>query len=216
MIWGLVVDHVAVSVPPIILGFILSIPLGYWASRSRVARAILLGLGSVLYTIPALVLIVVLPVALGTAILDPQNLLRALTVYAIAIMVRSSTDAFSSVSDDVRESARAIGYSGVQRFFAVELPLAGPVLLAGVRVVSVSTVSLATVGAVIGISTLGQLFTNGFQLDFQIEIVTGIVAVLIVAAVFDVIITTVGRLLMPWNRRPARTRASRRPAGVTA
>ncbi|MCU1585395.1 MAG: proW [Microbacteriaceae bacterium] len=210
-IWGLVLSHIALSVPPIIVGFVLSIPLGYWASRSRLARSVLLSIGGVLYTIPSLALLVVVPVILGTAILAPSNVVFALSIYAVAIMVRSSADAFSSVSDDVRESATAVGYSTWQRFFAVEFPLAGPVLLAGIRVVSVSTVSLVTVGSVIGISSLGNLFTDGINRNIPAEIIVGIVCVLLIAAIFDLILAGVGRLLLPWNRSAASlTRAAER------
>lgn len=215
-IWGYTLDHIGLSVPPIIVGFVLSIPLGYWASRSRVARSILLSVFSILYTLPALVLFVTVPVALGLAILDPNNVIVALTIYAVAIMIRSSTDAFSAVSGDVRESARAVGYSAAQRFFRVELPLAGPVLLAGVRVVSVSTVSLATVGGFIGIPSLGNLFQTGFQERFFPEIWTGVVLVLVIAAVFDLILTGIARVLLPWNRGPARRRASAMVAAEAA
>ena len=208
-IWGYTLDHIGLSVPPIIIGFVLSIPLGYWASKNRVARSTLLGIFSVLYTIPSLVLFVTVPIALGLAILDPNNVIVALTIYAVAIMLRSANDGFSAVSEDVRESARAIGYGPVRRFFAVELPLAGPVLLAGIRVVSVSTVSLATVGGFIGIPSLGNLLREGFQLSFLPEILTGIVAVLIVAAVFDLLLSLIGRILLPWNRRPSRRKAAR-------
>jgi osmoprotectant transport system permease protein len=215
-IWGYVLDHVGLSVPPIIIGFVLSIPLGYWASRSRVARSILLGVFSVLYTIPALVLFVLVPVALGLAILNPNNVIVALTIYAMAIMIRSANDAFTSVSADVRESARAVGYSASQRFFRVELPLAGPVLLAGIRVVSVSTVSLATVGGFIGIPSLGNLLLTGFQIDYYPEIWAGIVAVMLLAAVFDLILSTLGRILMPWSRPSVRRRAARVVAAEVA
>jgi osmoprotectant transport system permease protein len=208
-IWGYTLDHIGLSVPPIVIGFVLSIPLGYLASRSRVARSIMLSVFSILYTLPALVLFVTVPVALGLAILNPINVIVALTIYAMAIMIRSANDAFGSVSADVRESARAVGYSAVQRFFRVELPLAGPVLLAGIRVVSVSTVSLATVGGFIGIPSLGNLFQTGFQIHFFPELWAGIVAVLIVAAVFDLILSVLGRILMPWNRGRTRRRAWR-------
>lgn len=208
-LWSLVLTHVGLSVPPIVLGFVISIPLGYWASRSATARAVLLTLGNVLYTIPSLAFILLVPVVLGFALLDAKNVVITLTVYAVAIMIRSAADAFASVDSAVRESAVAQGFSPGQRFLRVELPLAGPVLLAGIRVVSVSTVSLATVGSLAGIDSLGNLFTDGFQRDFGIEIVTGIVLVLALAAVFDVVLSLLGRVLLPWNRsgrdrRPAR------------
>jgi osmoprotectant transport system permease protein len=210
-IFGLTLDHLSLSVLPIVLGFLFSIPFGFWASRSRVARSILLSVFSILYTLPSLVLLVVVPVALGLAIINPANVVVALTIYALAIMLRSATDAFGSVSVDVRESARAVGYSPLQQFFAVELPLAGPVLLAGVRVVSVSTVSLVAVGSFIGVNSLGNLFHEGSSSGGNpTEVWVGIAIVLIIALVFDIILTGIGRLLMPWNRRSMRrqTRAA--------
>jgi osmoprotectant transport system permease protein len=209
-IWGLTLDHLWLSALPIILGFVISIPLGYWASRSRIARSVLLSVFSILYTLPSIVLLVVVPVALGIAIINPTNVIVALTIYAVAVMLRFTTDAFSSVSVDVTEAARAVGFSGMQRFLSVELPLAGPVLLAGVRVVSVSTVSLVTVGAFIGVDSLGNLFHEGEESLFATEIIAGIVAVLVIAVVYDVLIVLIGRVLLPWNRRSTRRRARAR------
>ncbi|HWH25656.1 MAG TPA: ABC transporter permease subunit [Pseudolysinimonas sp.] len=199
--WSQALEHAALSTLPIVIGFLISVPLGYWASRSTAARSILFVLGNIVYTIPAIALIVFVPVTLGLAVLDPRNLVVALTLYAIALMVRAASDAFAAVPHDVTGSATAVGFSGIQRFFAVDLPLAGPVLLAGVRVVSVSTVSLVSVGALTGIDNLGMLFTDAFRNDNFPEAVAGIVAVLIIAAVFDIVLSLIGRLLMPWNRR---------------
>ncbi len=196
-----ILEHLALTAPAIIIGFVLSIPLGYWASRSKVARSVLLSVGGILYTIPSIALLVLVPVTLGLAILNPLNLVFALSIYSLAIMVRSAADAFASVSAEVRSSATATGFSGWQRFFIVELPLAGPVLLAGIRVVSVSTVSLASVGALIGIEQFGSFFTDAFQRQFLTEAIVGIASILLIAAVFDVILTQAARLLMPWDRR---------------
>jgi osmoprotectant transport system permease protein len=214
-IWGLTCSHLLLSVIPIVVGFALSLPLGWLAHRYRAARTILLSVGGILYTIPSLALFVTLPVILGTGILDPTNVVVALSIYAVAIMVRSAADAFAAVPAEVQDSATAVGFSSLRRFLSVDLPLAGPVLLAGIRVVSVSTVSLATVGSVIGVSTLGNLFIDGFQRSFYEEIFTGIIAVLIIAMVFDLIVVVLGRALMPWNRRMV-TRRSRWPRTVAA
>lgn len=199
-IGNLTAAHVGLCVPAIVIGFVASVPLGYLASRSAVARGVVLTLGNVLYTIPGIALVVLVPVVLGLQILNPLNVTVALLVYAVAIMVRSAADAFSSVSADVRQAATGQGYSAAQRFWRVELPLAGPVLLAGVRVVSVSTISLATVGALIGIPSLGSFFTDAFQRNFVLEAVVGIVLVLLLAAVFDLLLSLLGRALMPWTR----------------
>lgn len=199
--------HVVLSVIPIVVSFVLAIPLGYVASRSRVARGILLTVGDIAYTIPGIALLLLIPAIVGLPILDPTNLVIALTIYGLALMVRSATDAFASVSRDIVQSAEAVGFSRTQRFFSVELPLALPVLFASLRVVSVSTVSLATIGVIVGIDTLGNLFTEAFQRSFFFEALVGIVVVLLLAAVFDLVINGVGRLLTPWNRAPSTRRA---------
>jgi osmoprotectant transport system permease protein len=153
-------------------------------------------------------LFVILPGIIGTGFLSPWNVVIALTIYAAAIMVRSSTDAFTSVSPGVLDAATATGYSSGQRGLMVELPLAGPVLLAGLRVVSVSTVSLVSVGAIIGVSSLGSLFTDGFRRSFTTEILVGVAGIAVLALLFDLLLVLAGRLLMPWA-------ALARPSGVT-
>lgn len=213
LIGELTLAHIGLSVPAIVLGFVVSVPLGYWASRSPVARTVLLTAGNILYTIPAIALVILVPVALNLRILNPLNVVVALLIYAVAVMVRSATDAFGSVSADVRQSAEAQGFSPWQRFWRVELPLAGPVLVAGVRVVSVSTISLATVGALAGIASLGSFFTDAFNRTFFTEALVGLVAVLLLAAVFDTVIASVGRALTPWTRS---TRTTRRAPIVVA
>jgi osmoprotectant transport system permease protein len=167
---------------------------------------VLLSLCGLLYAIPSLALFVALPPITGLSLRSPLNLVIALTLYGIAVIVRTSADAFDSVEPDIRQSATAVGYSAVGRFWGVELPLAGPVLLSGVRVVIVSTVSLATVGAVIGVPSLGSLFTDGFQRGIQAEIVTGIVATIVLALALDWASVLIGRLLLPWSRPSASAR----------
>ena len=211
LIWGLTLNQIWLCVIPIILGFAVAVPLGYLASRSTLVRSVLLSLGGIAYAIPSLALFLIIPVIIGTTILDPTNVIIALTIYAISIMVRSAADAFAAVPAPVQDSATAVGFSRRQQFFAVDLPLAGPVLLAGMRVVSVSTVSLASVGAVIGVSSLGFLFTDGFQRSFFTEIWVGVVGTLIIAAVFDLLLVLLGRSLMPWSRRTPRRGSAHTP-----
>jgi len=209
LVLGLTAEHAVLSGIPILIGFAASLPLGWLASRSRIAKTLMLPVFNVLYTIPALALFVVLPVVLGTRILDDLNVVVALTVYAVAMMLRGTIDAFASVPGDVLQSATAQGFSAASRFWTVQFPLAGPVLLANLRVVSVSTVSLLSVAALIGSGGLGYLFTNGYQRFFVDEIVIGIVFVVLVALVFDTILVLVGRVLMPWNRQAKRAPAAR-------
>jgi osmoprotectant transport system permease protein len=212
LVLGLLADHARLSAIPILIGFAASLPLGWIASKSRILRAILLTAFNVLYTVPALALFVVLPGLLGTKILDETNVVVALAIYAAAMMLRGTVDAFGSVSPDVLQSATAQGFSSTSRFWAVQFPLAGPVLLANLRVVSVSTVSLLSVAALIGSGGLGRLFTAGYSRAFIPEIVVGIVFTVLLALVFDLILVLIGRMLMPWNRRTlAGTAAYRMP-----
>ena len=200
-------QHTWLSLVPIALGFVLAVPIGWYATRHPRLRGVLLSAGSVLYTIPSLALFVVLPGLIGTGFLSPLNVIVALTLYAVAIMVRTAADAFASVSPAVLDAASATGFSGPQRGFLVELPLAGPVLLAGLRVVSVSTISLVSVGALIGVSNLGSLFTSGYRRDFTTEILVGLVGIVVLALVLDALLVLAGRVLMPWSTT-ARTGAS--------
>jgi len=198
----LMLVHLGLSLPAIVLSFVISIPLGWIAHRYAWSRGVLLSLAALLYAIPSLALFVALPALTGFGVRSPVNLVIALTLYGVAVMVRTAADAFDSVSRDVRQSATAVGYAAAGRFWGVELPLAGPVLLSGLRVVIVSTVSLATVGAVIGVQSLGSLFTDGFQRGIQAEIITGIVATIVLALLLDLAAVLLGRLLLPWARAP--------------
>lgn len=205
----LTLTHAWLSAVPLVLGFVIAVPIGWYASRHPSLRDLLLSTGSVLYSIPSLPLFVILPGIIGTGFLSPLNVVVALTIYAAAIMVRSSTDAFTSVSAPVLDAATATGYSSRQRGLSVELPLAGPVLLAGLRVISVSTVSLVSVGAIIGVSSLGSLFTDGFRRNFTTEIIVGVVGIVVLALIFDALLVLAGRILMPWA-------SFARPAGAEA
>jgi osmoprotectant transport system permease protein len=208
LVGELALVHLALSVPAIILSFVVSVPLGWLAHRYRWSRGVLLALVGLLYAIPSLALFIALPAVTGLSLRSPVNLVIALTLYGVAVLVRTATDAFDAVERDIRQSATAIGYSAAGRFWGIELPLAGPVLLSGLRVVIVSTVSLATVGAVIGVQSLGSLFTDGFQRGIQVEIITGIVATILLALLLDGLAVLLGRVLMPWTTREATGRAT--------
>lgn len=201
--------HVWLSALPIIVGFVVALPIGWYSSAHPRLRGGLLSAVGILYTIPSLALFAIMPGLLGTGFLSPLNVLIALAIYAAAIMVRSASDAFGSVSPEVLDAASASGFSPTQRALRVQLPLAGPVLLAGLRVVAVSTVSLVSVGALIGVSSLGSLFTDGYKRLFITEIVIGVGATVVVAVAFDLLLVLAGRLLMPWAflSRPVRGQA---------
>ncbi len=199
LISELTLNHIRLSVIPIVLSFIIAVPLGWLANRNRTLRAVTISAGSLLYTIPSLPLFVILPYVLGTRVLSEINVIVALLIYGVAVMVRSAADALGSVDSTTKQAATAVGYSSWTRFWTVELPLAGPVLLAGLRVVSVSTIALVSVGAIIGSRNLGYLFLNGRQRNNLEEILVGIVASILIAVLFDLILIAIGRLLMPWQ-----------------
>lgn len=196
----LLADHLVLSIPPILLSLLISVPLGRLAAGSPRLRTPLLTGTGLLYAIPSLSLFVIIPPILGLPIRSSATMITALTVYGCALLVRGAADAFASVPGDVRLAATATGHSPWALFWRVELPLAGPVLLSSLRVVVVSTVSLVTVGAVIGISSLGTLFTDGFQRNIDASIITGIVLTVAVAFLLDGLTVLAARLALPWHR----------------
>jgi osmoprotectant transport system permease protein len=198
LIASLTLDHLRLSAIPIVLGFAISVPLGWVAHRYTWSRGVVLTLVGLLYTIPSLALFMLLPPLLGISVLSEINVIIGLTVYAVAIMVRIVADAFASIDPAALRAATAVGYAEWGRFFAVELPLAGPVLLAGLRVVAVSTVSLVTVGVLVGVQSLGYFFTDGFQRRIIPEVLTGVAMTVVVALVFDGLLFLIGRMIMPW------------------
>ncbi|MEO7123216.1 MAG: ABC transporter permease subunit [Lacisediminihabitans sp.] len=200
LIGQLTLTHLATALPAIVLSFVLSVPIGWFANRFHVSHGLVLTVCALLYAIPSLPLFLVLPLFIGTSTRDSVNVTISLTIYGVALMARSTADGLASVDADINQSATSMGFSAWSRFWRVELPLAGPVLLAGVRVVSVSTISLTTVGAVLGIGSLGSLFTDGFQRNIPEEILTGIVLTIALALIIDLLLVGLGRVLMPWTR----------------
>lgn len=197
---GYALSHLELALPAIVASLVIAIPLGLVANRVRWLRGILLTGAGLSYAIPSLPLFVTLPIIVGTGLRDPLNIIIALTIYGLALMVPSAADALRHVDPVTLDAADAVGYAPARRFFVVDLPLAGPTLLAGLRVVAVSTVSLVTVGAVLGVPSLGMLFTDGFQRGIIVEVITGIVATALLALVLDLALVGIGRLLMPWTR----------------
>ena len=196
----LTLEHLFFALPPVVIGLVLAVPLGWLANRTRTGRTLMINIAGLLYTIPSLALFVLLPPILNTRILDALNVIIALTVYTLALLVRTVADALSAVPQVVVNAATAMGYGPLRRFVAVELPLSVPVVLAGLRVAAVSSISLVTVGALLGFGGLGKMFTDGFQRGIPVEIVTGIVLVLLLALIVDGLLLLLGRVLTPWDR----------------
>ncbi len=198
---GLAGPHVYLAGVPLVLGLVLALPLGWVANRWRPAYPVVVTTAGLLYTIPSLALFILMPGLLGLQILDPRNVLAAMTLYTVALLARTVADGLSSVPEDVLQAARAMGFRGPRRFFTVELPLAVPVIAAGLRVAAVSNVSIVSVASLVGVSQLGDLLTDGFNRVIQAELLTGIVACMLLALVFDTGIVALTRLLTPWRAR---------------
>ena len=194
----LMVSHAILAVIPLVVGLLLAIPLGWLAKRYRVLYTPLIAGTGLLYTIPSLALFILMPLVLGTGILDPVNVVVALTIYTIALLVRTVADGLGSVPDEVVQAATAMGIGRGRRFFTVELPLAVPVIAAGLRVAAVSNVSIVSVAALLGIPQLGSLFTDGFARNFLDPIIVGLLACMVLALVLDLAILVASRAVTPW------------------
>jgi osmoprotectant transport system permease protein len=200
LIWEQLREHIYLAILPVILGLLIALPLGYVATRFSWLANPLIALGGVLYSLPSIALFIVLPAILGTKVLSPVNIVVALTIYTVSLLIRNVIDGLRSVPVEVRQSAVAVGYGSMHRLIAVDLPIAVPVIFAGLRVVTVANISMVSVGAVIGIGGLGELFTLGFQRDFLTPVVVGVVLSLLLALVADLILVGLQRLLTPWAR----------------
>jgi osmoprotectant transport system permease protein len=185
---------------PVVVGLVLSLPVGWLASRSRVAYPPIVSLGGLLYTIPSIVLFLALPGILGSGILDPVNIAVALTVYCVALLVRAVADGLGSVDSSTLDAASAMGYSPIQRLLGVQLPLAVPTIGAGLRVAAVSNVSLVAVASTLGVSQLGSLFTVGDTTGDTAPIWLGLIMFVLLALLIDALILLGLRLATPWRK----------------
>ena len=200
-IWELGLRHLYLAGVPLVVGLLVSLPLGWLAVRWRWLGPTVVAGTSLLYTIPSLALFILLPLVLGTRILDDANVLVAMTVYTVALLTRTVADGLGSVPAPVRQAATAMGYGELRRLVAVDLPLAVPVVAAGLRVAAVSNVSIVSIASLVGVSQLGQLFTDGFNRNAMGPIVVGVVACVLLALMLDALIALLARLVTPWLRR---------------
>lgn len=197
----LTLRHLYLAGVPLLVGLVVSLPLGWLATRFRWLGPPLIAGTGLMYTIPSLALFILLPLVLGTRILDDANVLVAMAIYTVALLTRTVADGLASVPTPVRQAATAMGYGELRRLVAVDLPLAVPVITAGLRVAAVSNVSMVSVAALIGVSQLGSLFTDGFNRNAMGPIVVGVLASVVLALLLDATIAALSRLLTPWLRR---------------
>ena len=191
------VQHVALTVVSVAVGLLLALPLGVLAFRSPRARSLVLGTATALYTIPSLAMFsLLLPITGLTA----TTVVVGLVLYSLTILVRNVLAGLVAVPREVVESATGMGYSPLSLLLRVQLPLAMPTLFAGIRVATVSTVALATVGAILGNGGLGNLIYSGLRTQFQAEVLTATVLVVALAVLADVLLLGVQRAVTPWQR----------------
>ena len=190
-------QHIYLALVPVLLGLAISLPLGLCCVRWPRIYPVVLALTSTLYALPSLALFVVLIQYTG---FSAWTVILPLTVYTLAVLVRNVVDGLRSVPDHVRQAAVAMGFSVARRLVQVELPVAVPVVFAGLRVATVANISLVSIGSLIGISGLGQLFIDGIQRDFPTPIVVGIVLTVALAVLADLVLVLLQRVLTPWSR----------------
>lgn len=185
---------------PLAVALVVSLPLGWLASRFRWSYPPIVTVGGLLYTLPSIVLFLALPGIIGTRILDPLNVAVALTLYSIALLVRVIADGLRSVDPAAMDAAAAMGYTEWQRLRTVQLPMAVPVIGAGLRVAAVSNVSLIAVASALGVSQLGSLFTVGNTTGDTAPIWLGLIMFILLALILDALILSAVRVATPWKR----------------
>jgi osmoprotectant transport system permease protein len=197
LVWQYTLANALLGVVPALLGLVISIPAGVACARWRWFYAPVLSVTSILYAIPSIALFVVLIDYTG---LSDTTVIIPLTLFSLCVLLPSVVDGLRSVPPAVRQAATAMGYGPARRLLRVELPLAVPVIIAGLRVAVVSSISLASVGQLIGVGSLGYFFLDGLQRGFTEEIWVGIAAVVLLALVADLLLVATRRLITPWSR----------------
>lgn len=189
------VTHIMLTVVSVLLGLLIAFPLALLARRYRRTEPAVLGVTTALYTVPSLAMFSLLLPFFG---LSRTTVIVALTLYSLTILIRNMITGLDGVPESVRESARGMGYGPMRLLFGVELPLALPAIMAGLRIATVSTVALVTVGAIVGNGGLGNLIYDGLPSNFKAEVLTASVICVVLALVADLILITVQRLSTPW------------------
>ncbi len=191
-------DNALLGLLPPLIGLVIALPLGVVCARFRWFYAPVLSLTTLIYAIPSLALFVVLIDYTG---LSNETVIIPLALFSLCVLVPNVVDGLRAVPQPVRQAATAMGFGPMRRLVRVELPLAVPVIIAGLRIAVVSSISLASVGQLIGVSSLGYFIVDGFQRDFSEEIYVGIVLIIVLALVCDLLLVGTRRLATPWSRR---------------
>ncbi|MFI1963360.1 ABC transporter permease [Streptomyces pathocidini] len=190
-------EHLQLTGLSVLLGLVLAVPLALLARRKRWAAGPVLGVTTILYTIPSLAMFSLLLPVYG---LSASVVIAGLVLYSLTLLVRNILAGLQGVPADAREAARGMGYGPLRLLLAVELPLALPAVMAGLRIATVSAVSLATVGAIVGYGGLGNLIYSGMNSFFKAQVLTASVLCVLIAIAADLLLLGVQRLLTPWER----------------
>lgn len=189
------VEHLQITAAAVVLGLLIAFPVALLARRVVRLESLVVGAATMIYTIPSLAL---LPLMVPFTGLSKTTVVIALALYALTILVRAMLEGLRAVPAEVVESARGMGYGSARLLFGVELPLATPVIMAGLRVATVSTVALTTLGSLVAYGGLGNLIKDGVTSNFRAELFTASVLCVLLAVALDVVIVIAQRLLTPW------------------
>lgn len=190
-------QHVSLTLQAVGIALLLALPLAALARFQRRLTAPVLGVSAVLYTIPSLALFGALAPITG---IGRTTVLIALVSYALLVLVRNIVVGLGNVPPEVRDAARGQGYGPLRQLVGVEIPIALPTIVVGIRLATVTTVALVTVGVVVGYGGLGQLMFRGLNSDYRAEVFTATVLCLALAFVADLVLWALGRLVTPWSR----------------
>ena len=191
------VQHVGIVVTSVLLGLAVAVPLALLARRYRKLEGLIVGTTTAIYTIPSLALFSLLVPATGLTV---TTVVIGLGLYSLTILVRNILEGLRAVPADVRESALGMGYAPRRMLWRVEVPLALPAIMAGLRVATVSAVALTTVGSILDYGGLGDLLVDGTRTNFKAQVLATSVLCVLLAVVLDLVLVTAQRLLTPWTR----------------
>lgn len=194
---GALRQHVLLTVTSVGIGLLIALPAAVLVRRWRPTERWVLGAANVMYTVPSLALFALLVPFTG---LTSATVLVGLVLYSLVILIRNTLTGLDSVPDEVTEAAIGMGFGRMRLLLRVELPMAVPAIMAGLRVATVSTIALVTVGAVIDHGGLGNLILDAIGSFFRAEVLTASVLCVLLAIVADLLLVAVERLLVPWRR----------------